>query len=385
MFIIKKDGREEKWDPHKIFNAVEKSAARVNTKLSKEFYSNLSSTVYSKLKGKTDVKNLHKIVENSLQELGEGKVADSYRSFRNYKTNFVDMMAEIYSKANTALKYGDRENANFESTLISTKQALIRGYLTKELYKSNYLTQEELGAIDTGYIYIHDLRDLIFNGFNCCLFDVGSVLENGFEMANLKYKEPTNVLSCLQVIGDVTLSASAQQFGGFTIDNIDKILVKYIKKSIVRYGKEAVKYKVSDPYLYAINKTTDDLDQGFQSLEMKLNSVTSSRGDYSFVTLTFGNMDVPEDREYQMMACKAILKNRKKDNPVVFPKLVHLFSWEQYENVPEAKELFDLSIDCSCKALYPDYLAIDTVGKVSDYYKTSGKVVSPMGEQYKVA
>lgn len=379
MFIIKKDGREEKWDPHKIFNAVEKSAERVNTKLSKEFYNCLSSTVYSKLKDKTDVKNLHKIVENSLQELGECKVADSYRSFRNYKTNFVDMMAEIYSKANMALKYGDRENANFESTLISTKQALIRGYLTKELYKSNYLTQEELEAIDTGYIYIHDLRDLIFNGFNCCLFDMANVLENGFEMANLKYKEPTNVLSCLQVIGDVTLSASAQQFGGFTIDNIDKILVKYIKKSIVRYGKEAVKYGVTDPYLYAINKTTDDLDQGFQSLEMKLNSVTSSRGDYSFVTLTFGNLDVPEDREYQLMVCKAILKNRMKDNPVVFPKLVHLFSWEQYENVPEAKELFDLSINCSCKALYPDYLAIDTVGKVADYYKTSGKVVSPMG------
>ena len=68
MFIIKKNGREEKWDPHKIFNAVEKSAERVNSKLSKEFYRSLSSTVYSKLKDKTDVKNLHKIVENSLQK-----------------------------------------------------------------------------------------------------------------------------------------------------------------------------------------------------------------------------------------------------------------------------------------------------------------------------
>lgn len=379
MFVIKKNGRKEKWEPYKIFDAVAKSAERVNIKLSDEFYPQLSSLVYSKLNNEVDVKNLHKIVENSIQELGETIVADSYRSFRNYKTNFVDMMAEIYSKANMALKYGDRENANFESTLISTKQALIRGYLTKELYKSNYLTKEELSAIDDGYIYIHDLRDLIFNGFNCCLFDMGTVLEGGFEMANLKYKEPTNVLSCLQVIGDVTLSASAQQFGGFTIPEIDKVLVKYIKKSIVKYGKEAVKYGIKDPYSYSVEKTQNDLEQGFQSLEMKLNSVTSSRGDYSFVTLTFGNLDKPESREYQLMACKAILKNRKKDNPVVFPKLVHLFSWEQYENIPDAKELFDLCIDCSCKALYPDYLAIDTVGKVAEYYKYSGNVVSPMG------
>lgn len=385
MFVIKKNGRKEKWEPYKIFDAVAKSAGRVNIKLSDEFYPQLSSLVYSKLNNEVDVKNLHKVVENSIQELGETIVADSYRSFRNYKTNFVDMMAEIYSKSNMALKYGDRENANFESTLISTKQALIRGYLTKELYKSNYLTKEELSAIDDGYIYIHDLRDLIFNGFNCCLFDMGNVLEGGFEMANLKYKEPTNILSCLQVIGDVTLSASAQQFGGFTIPEIDKVLVKYIKKSIVKYGKEAVKYGIQDPYSYSVEKTQNDLEQGFQSLEMKLNSVTSSRGDYSFVTLTFGNLDKPESREYQLMACKAILKNRKKDNPVVFPKLVHLFSWEQYENVPAAKELFDLCIDCSCKALYPDYLAIDTVGKVAEYYKASGKVVSPMGEPNKVA
>lgn len=377
--VIKKTGKEECWDPHKIFEAVSKSAERVNVKLSDYFFQQLSILVYSKLQNKVDVKNLHVIVENSIQELGEEKVAESYRSFRNYKTNFVDMMAEIYTKANMALKYGDRENANFESTLISTKQALVRGYLTKELYKSNYLTKEEITAIDDGYIYIHDLRDLIFNGFNCCLFDMGSVLDGGFEMANLKYKEPTNVLSALQVIGDVTLSASAQQFGGFTIADIDKILVKYIKKSFVKHGKEAIKFGVNDPYGYAIHKVEEELEQGFQSLEMKLNSVTSSRGDYSFVTLTFGNLDVPDDRQYQLMACKAILKNRKKDNPVVFPKLVQLFSWEQYESIPEAKELFDLSIDCSCKALYPDYLAIDTVGKVADYYKASGKVVSPMG------
>jgi succinate dehydrogenase flavin-adding protein (antitoxin of CptAB toxin-antitoxin module) len=59
-----------------------------------------------------------------------------------------------------------------------------------------------------------------------------SILTNGFQMCGLNYKEPNSVLSALQVIGDVTLSASSQQFGGFTIAEVDKILVKYIKKSI---------------------------------------------------------------------------------------------------------------------------------------------------------
>jgi hypothetical protein len=48
---------------------------------------------------------------------------------------------------------------------------------------------------------------------NCCLFDIGNVLRGGFSMSNVDYTEPTSVLSALQVIGDITLVATAQQFG----------------------------------------------------------------------------------------------------------------------------------------------------------------------------
>ena len=55
------------------------------------------------------------------------------------------------------------------------------------------------------------LRDMVMQSFNCDLFDIGAVLKGGFEMANIRYNEPNSVLSALQVTGDVTLSASAQQ------------------------------------------------------------------------------------------------------------------------------------------------------------------------------
>lgn len=55
------------------------------------------------------------------------------------------------------------------------------------------------------------MRDMLMGSYNCCLFDVGEVLKGGFTMANVEYHEPNSVLSALQVIGDVTLSASAQQ------------------------------------------------------------------------------------------------------------------------------------------------------------------------------
>lgn len=39
---------------------------------------------------------------------------------------------------------------------------------------------------------------------------------------------------------------------------------------------------------YAMNKVQRDFEQGFQGIEMKLNTVGSSRGDYPFITMTFG-------------------------------------------------------------------------------------------------
>ena len=112
------------------------------------------------------------------------------------------------------LRLGDRENANFDSSLVSTKGSLIKGYLTKSLYKQFYLSKREKELIERGDIYIHDLRDMILGCINCCLFDIGGVLKGGFEMSNVQYTEPKTVLSALQVVGDITLVATAQQFGG---------------------------------------------------------------------------------------------------------------------------------------------------------------------------
>lgn len=127
---------------------------------------------------------------------------------------------------------GDRENANYDSSLVSTKGSLIKGYLTKSLYKQFYLSGKEKALIERGDIYIHDLRDMILGCINCCLFDIGHVLKGGFEMSNVQYSEPKSVLSALQVIGDITLVATAQQFGGFTLPELDKVLLPYVEKSL---------------------------------------------------------------------------------------------------------------------------------------------------------
>lgn len=383
MEVIKKNGTKENFDSTKIFNAVQKSASRCNQNLSEMDLVKLEWLVLDKVCDTVEVEKLHNIVESCLESINPD-VAKSYKEYRNYKTDFVDLWDKIYNKTKETLYVGDKENSNFESTLVSTKGSLVKGYLAKELYKKFYLSPEELKATDIGFIYQHDQRDLIFNGINCCLFDMANVLSGGFEMSNLKYKEPSSILSALQVIGDVTLATSSQGFGGFTVPEIDTIAVKYMKKSIDKLYTEAKLFKIEDEEAYVFTKLQQELNQGIQSLEMKLNSIPSSRGDFAFTTLSFGALsEDPYDRKLQKMFCETLLNIRMKGNgkgePVVFPKLVFLFLKEQYDKCQDYKDLFSLAIKCSSKALYPDYLAVDTQGQVAEYYKSSGKIVSPMG------
>ncbi|ASV41835.1 ribonucleotide reductase of class III (anaerobic), large subunit [Vibrio phage JSF2] len=383
MKVVKRDGIKQDFDIKKIFNAVSKSATRCNITLSEVDLVELEFLILDEVCGDIEVKELHNTVEKCLSRI-DPEVADSYKQYRNYKQDFVGLWDKIYNKTKDVLYAGDRENSNFESTLVSTKGSLVKGYLAKELYTKFFLSKEEKEATDIGFIYQHDQRDLIFNGINCCLFDMANVLNGGFEMSNLKYNEPSSILSALQVIGDVTLATSSQGFGGFTVPEIDTIAIKYMKKSVDKLRDEAKSFGIKDEEHYVFTKLQQELNQGIQSLEMKLNSIPSSRGDFAFTTFSFGALsEEPYDRKLQKMFCETLLNIRMKGNgngePVVFPKLVFLFLKSQYDKYQDYRDLFSLAIKCSSKSLYPDYLAVDTQGQVAEYYKSSGKIVSPMG------
>ena len=84
-------------------------------------------------------------------------VAKSYRDYRNYKQDFVQMLDEVYKKSQSIMYIGDKENSNTDSALVSTKRSLIFNELNKELYKKFFMTTEEIQACRDGYIYVHDM------------------------------------------------------------------------------------------------------------------------------------------------------------------------------------------------------------------------------------
>lgn len=388
MKVIKKEGTVEGWNGEKIKEAVYKAAARVNQGVDGDTLNKVVEKVHSaSCNLDISTKDLHKTVINYLKYFGLTEVANSYQEYRDYKNTYAKSFEKVKDEADNVLLLGDRENANFDSSLVSTKGSLIKGYLTKELYRQFYLSKEEKELTKRGDIYIHDMRDMLMGSVNCCLFDIGNVLRGGFSMSNVDYTEPTSVLSALQVIGDITLVATAQQFGGFTLAEIDKVLLPYAKKTYDNAFKkyfEQCNMEYDESCAMAMGDLRRELEQGFQSLELKLNTVPCSRGDFAFTTLTFGTWDIMMDdldRDIMRMIGETILKTRMKGHggkQVVFPKLVFLYDENKIKEDEDHKELFELAVKCSSKCMYPDYLSLNH-GKAADIYKRTGAITSPMG------
>ena len=326
--VIKKDGTKEDFKKEKIINAIRKSANRVGINLTEKEETQIIDLVKEKISSDIKVSEIHCLVEMALEEVNP-KVAKSYKDYRNYKTDFVKMLDGVYEKAQSIMYIGDKDNANTDSALVPTKRSLIYNELNKELYKKFFLTVDELQAIKDGFIYIHDMnarRDT----FNCCLFDMTNVLDGGFEMGNVWYNEPKTLDVAFDVISDVTMSAAACQYGGFTIPRVDTLLSKYAKKSYFIYYSEYtdICYNLDVPFndnmanKYAIKKVRRDFEQGFQSWEYRFNTVGSSRGDYPFIAISFG-LDTSIFGKMATEVCLEVRKNGQgKDGfkkPVLFP------------------------------------------------------------------
>ncbi len=384
--MIKKDGTREAFNVQKVIDAVGKSAYRALTKFTEKEKEFICEKVVERV-NELDVDEIpipimHNIVESALEEV-KPIVAKSYRDYRNYKQDFVRMLDDVYKKSQSIMYVGDKENANTDSALVSTKRSLIFNQLNKELYQKFFMTTEEIQACRDGYIYVHDMsarRDTM----NCCLFDVATVLKGGFEMGNIWYNEPKALDTCFDVIGDIVLSAASQQYGGFTVPSVDLILEPYAEKSYNKYIKKYTELGIDQEKAeeVAYNDVKRDFEQGFQGWEYKFNTVASSRGDYPFITVTAGT----GTGRFAKLATITMLNVRRKGQgkaeckkPVLFPKIVFLYDENLHGPGKELEDVFEAGVECSSKTMYPDWLSLTGKGYIASMYKQYGKIISPMG------
>lgn len=217
MKVIKRNGSKEDFQREKIVNAIRLSAKRTRKELTPieelrvlEFViADLSSRGF---RNEVTVDNIHLSVENALWDLSR-ELYREYRSYNNYKRRFNYSFNNILKDAKNVIYSGDKENANKDSCITSTKMTLVAELVGKELYLEYELPTHLAEAHKNMDFYIHDAGNRFYNAINCCLFDVANVLEGGFELNGKQINEPDSLEKALDLFSDIIFVASSQQYG----------------------------------------------------------------------------------------------------------------------------------------------------------------------------
>ena len=394
MKILKKNGLQVDFDGNKIIVAIRKSAERAMVKLTDEQEELIVKGVYNRCLQEEEpvpVSKIHKMVEQELMKVSP-RVGEAYANYRNYKITFVAMMDNIMKYQQEMMFLGDRTNANTDSALNTTQATLIGNETLKELYNEFFLNADEQQACKDGYIYVHDKNRRLIST-NCCLFDVKTVLEHGVEMSGVKYTQPKYLSSVMGIIKDIIMTAGSNQYGGLTVQSIDEILAPYVKRSFEQHFDEVlritkrvakgIKIDYSEVRKEALEETEKELQQGLQAMEIAFNTLPSSRGDFVFVTYTFGLGKT----KWARMVARKIMEVRNAGQgearvPMLFPKLIYLFDHNLHGKGKELREDYEYAVYCQSQTMFPDFCSLtgySVENDICDIYKRYGVATSAMG------
>lgn len=390
--VIKKDGRLVDWEGDKVRVAIKKAILDTSGAHISELDIDKiveKAEFYFRDKSPVAVNDIHEFVMEMLYDVNH-EVYTSYKSYRQYKKNPKVALLKNYENVKRIIDEGDKENANKNSNTNSTKHALIAEESEKTINKTFELNPKWIELHEQGYIHIHDLGSRLIRQHNCTIFDLDSVMTGGFELEGVQYSEPGGVQKAMDVASAIILVASSNQYGGFTVSNIDTIFSKYAEKTYNKHYNYFL--KETQDYIVdlgtrkefagkrAHSLTMREIEQGWQGFETQLNTVSNALGQIPFVTVSFGLDTSFWGRKITETALKFRIKGLGTNHVTsVFPKMIFLHRKEiNGDKTSPNYDLKKLAVKCSTTRLYPDWLSGD-YGYQKEVFDETGTMISPMG------
>ncbi len=390
MKVIKRDGRAVDYDREKIRIAIDKANKEVKPKerATKEEIKEIINYIEELGKKRILVEDIQDIIEEKLMEIQKYELAKKYIVYRYTralvrKQNTTD--ESILGLIRNENKELAEENSNKNTLLASTQRDYIAGEVSRDLTKRMLLPEKISKAHEEGILHFHDADYFIQPIFNCCLIDIGNMLDNGTVMNGKMIESPKSFQVACTVTTQIIAAVASNQYGGQSVDMIH--LGKYLRKSYNKFKKQLEeKYagKIDENIIEDMvqDRLKTELKAGVQTIQYQINTLMTTNGQSPFVTLFLHlEKDDPYIKENAMII-EEVLRQRyegiKNEKGVyvtpAFPKLVYVLDEFNSLKGGEYDYLTKLAVKCSSKRMYPDYISAK---KMRENYE--GNVFSPMG------
>ena len=418
MYVIKRDGKKEKFNKEKIINAICAAVQEVRQDIpdendifdATEIANSIEWSCFNQGVNEIDIEDIQDMVETFLMRIDRPKIAKAYILYRdkrtqtrNWNSSYMKTYAEKLEAKNVQNQNANVDEQSFggrtgEASDVSTKQYAL-DFIMSDLAKKRHLDNE---------IYTHDLSAYAVGMHNCLSIPFDKLLANGFDTRQTDVRTANSVNTAMQLVAVIFQLQSLQQFGGVSATHLDWTMVPYVRKSFRKHWNDGLKYiafwdagdvefedydlpideyisedDYKDIYRYALDMTEKEIKQAAEGLLHNLNTLQSRSGNQlPFTSINYGTCTLPEGR----MITKAILETTiegigSKHRTSIFPcQIFQLGNGINRKPGDPNYDLFQLALKSTAQRLYPNYANIDWSGNAgydkndpTTYFSTMGK------------
>ena len=379
--VIKRNGKEVKFDLSKIVHAIEKANREVAPIYQLNAYQiqAAADSVVKKIQAKSyavNVEEIQDMVETAIMEMRGYEVAQKYVRYR-YKREMArkanstdeDILALI-DQANEELK---QENSNKNPVINSTQRDYMAGEVSKDLTKRLLLPEDIVRAHEEGIIHFHDSDYYAQKEHNCDLINLEDMLQNGTVISETMIEKPHSFFTACNVTTQIVAQVASNQYGGqsFTLSHLAPfvdISRQKIREAVIEERKDTGESMDEEIITKIVNRRLrEEIKSGIQTIQYQLITLMTCNGQAPFVTM-FMYLDEVEKgpvRDDLAMIIEEVLRQRmqgvKNEKGVwitpAFPKLIYVLDEDNiHENSPYYY-LTELSAKCTAKRMVPDYIS----------------------------
>ena len=389
--VIKRDGTIVDYDRSKIKLAIQKANAEVpeEDRIQEARIDSIIDSIEARRRQRLLVEDIQDMVEQALVAENKFLLAKTYIIYRYTralvrKQNTTD--ESILSLLRNENKELAEENSNKNTMIAATQRDYIAGEVSRDLTRRILLPEYISKAHDEGAIHFHDADYFIQPIFNCCLINIGDMLDNGTMMNGKLIESPKSFQVACNVMTQIIANVASNQYGGQSVDvsHLGKYLRRSYNKFKQRITDECQGENVSEELIEKLTRERlqEELKSGVQTIQYQINTLMTTNGQSPFVTLFLYLKEGDPYIKENAMIVEEILRQRlegiKNASGVyvtpAFPKLVYVLDENNCLRGGEYDYITRLAVKCSAKRMYPDYISAK---KMRENYE--GNVFAPMG------
>jgi ribonucleoside-triphosphate reductase (formate) len=383
MNVIKRDGREDKFQKGKITLAIQKASDEVEKSggeaMPQIAIQTIATEVYNNFKAQdcaVSVENIQDAIESLLMQRGYYDVAKTYiryRYERQLARNGNTTDGKILSIVDGVNEDVIQENSNKNPKIAATQRDYIAGEVSRDIVNRLILPKDIREAHEQGLIHFHDSDYAIQRTHNCCLINLEDMLQNGTVINGTLIEKPHSFATACNIATQVMAQVASNQYGGQSeslahlvpfIDVSRKKIRKQVMEEVALLNSNATDEQINE---ITEGRLKEEIKRGVQTIQYQINTLMTTNGQTPFVSIFLYLNEVRDGREKDdfAMLIEEVLKQRiegtKNEQGVwitpAFPKILYVLEEDNVHKGDKYYYLTELAAKCTAKRMVPDYIS----------------------------